>query len=69
MVTVVTGGGSAGGEVSVDVVAVSVTVVESPSELVNVMARPPTASSAAAAAIPNSRGGRLYQGSGASSSG
>lgn len=69
MVTVVTGGGSAGGEVSVEVVAVSVTVVESPSELVNVTARPPTASSAAAAATPNNSGGRLYQGSGASSSG
>ncbi|KWX61223.1 hypothetical protein ASJ79_29785 [Mycobacterium sp. NAZ190054] len=66
-VTVVTGGGSSTGVVSLGGVAVSVTVPESPAELVNVTANPPAASSAAAAATPNSTGGRLYQGSGARS--
>ena len=51
------------------VVAVSVTGPLSLLVLVSVYARPPTASSAAAAAAPNSIGGRLYQGSGCGSGG
>src|SRR6185295_3114136 len=45
-------------------VAVSVTVPLLPLPLVSVMARPPMASSTAAAAAPNRMGGRLYHGSG-----
>ena len=48
-------------------VAVSVTGPVLPLVLVSVTARPPMASSTAAAAAPNRMGGRLYQGSGAGS--
>ena len=44
--------------------AVSVTGPQLPLPLVSVIARPPMASSAAAAAAPNRMGGRLYHGSG-----
>ena len=66
----VAGVGGCAGDGSVEtVVAVSVTGPVLPLVLVRVTARPPIASSAAAAAAPNRIGGRLYQGSGSGSSG
>jgi hypothetical protein len=49
------------------VVLVSVTGPSTPLLPVSVIANPPIASNAAAAAAPNRIGGRLYQGSGAGS--
>ena len=60
-------GGCPGDGPTENVVLVSVTGPRTSLVLVSVTARPPIASSAAAAAAPNSRGGRLYHGSGAGS--
>ncbi len=60
------GGGSDDGPME-KVVLVSVTGPSTPLPLVNVIARPPIASTAAAAAAPNRIGGRLYQGRGGGS--